>query len=179
MSNYRFVRVASSNMLQHAPTTAPTHSIKCVGMSKSNGRSILQHIGACDANKSYVSATFSRIAILYRRSKASAWFSRALAWCVWRYESTQATTRWAAVKAARLTKYADICRCSAPCDRETRAVQPRVYVLLTGTFLSLRRSFLKSCFVPPRDGTYFSFELVAFHFHTGDTESEVMYFVLR
>jgi len=39
--NTRFVPVASSNMLQHTPITAPIHSIKRIGMSKSYGRSIL------------------------------------------------------------------------------------------------------------------------------------------
>jgi len=48
MADIRFVRVANSNMLQYAPTIAPTHSIKCIGMSKSYGRSILHHVGACD-----------------------------------------------------------------------------------------------------------------------------------
>jgi len=47
----KFIRVASSNMFQHTPTIAPTHSIKRVGMSKSYDRSILQHVGTCDANK--------------------------------------------------------------------------------------------------------------------------------
>jgi len=37
-------------MLQYAPVTAPTHSIKRVGMS----RNILQHVEACDANKPIV-----------------------------------------------------------------------------------------------------------------------------
>ena len=50
----RFVHVASSNMLQYAPTTALTHSIKHVGMSKSYERNILQYVGTCDANKSLV-----------------------------------------------------------------------------------------------------------------------------
>jgi len=39
-------------MLQHVPITAPTHSIKRIGMSKNYGMSILQHVGTCDKNKS-------------------------------------------------------------------------------------------------------------------------------
>jgi len=47
--NLRFVRVASSNMLQHTPTTTPTLSNALEWVSYS--RSTLQHGGACDANK--------------------------------------------------------------------------------------------------------------------------------
>jgi len=43
--------VCSRRKLQHAPITAPTHSIKRAGMSKSYDRSIL-YVGACDMNKS-------------------------------------------------------------------------------------------------------------------------------
>jgi len=46
----RFVRVASSNMLQHTPTTTPTLSNALEWVSYS--RSTLQHVGAYDANKS-------------------------------------------------------------------------------------------------------------------------------
>jgi len=46
---YRTLEVCRK--LQHALTIAPTHFIKCVGMSKSYDRSILLHVGACDANK--------------------------------------------------------------------------------------------------------------------------------
>lgn len=46
------------------------------------------------------------------------------------YRATRAlmAARRAAVKAVGLTKRFDICRCSAPCDRETRAMHSRVFI---------------------------------------------------
>ena len=51
LKHVRFVRVASSNMLQHASITAPTHSIKHVGIRIIIGTYYYTHVGACDANK--------------------------------------------------------------------------------------------------------------------------------
>jgi len=51
----RFVRVAYSSLLQCAPAIAPTHFNERVRVSKCYGRSILEHVRACDANKLLVS----------------------------------------------------------------------------------------------------------------------------
>jgi len=46
----RFVHV-----LQYTPVIVPTHSNECIGVSRSYDKSILEHVGVCDANKSQVS----------------------------------------------------------------------------------------------------------------------------
>jgi len=49
----KYQKVCSHHKLRHAPTIiTPIHSIKRIGVSKNYSRSILEHVGTCDANKS-------------------------------------------------------------------------------------------------------------------------------
>jgi len=49
--------------LQHASTTAPTCTNVLVEMNKIYNKNMLEHIGACDANKPYVCLSFYKIII--------------------------------------------------------------------------------------------------------------------